>query len=151
QANRGPTVLTPSYAETLPPRLPFLPKALGDALDLAGGGGYARGRKPLLPRLDPKDKPRGHRNAPFPPPRPLDARDRHPRACAGCSGRRQFGPFRNADGHGPRGDRAVREAPEVRSQGPALARPRPLHPVGRPWLDADLCALAPDRLRGRDA
>ena len=34
---------------------------------------------------------------------------------------------------------------------PALARPRPLRPVGRPWLDADLCAALPDRLRAADA
>ena len=32
----------------------------------------------------------------------------------------------------------------------ALARPRPLRAVGRPWLDADLCAAAPDRLRPAD-
>ena len=58
---------------------------------------------------------------------------------------------RNADGHGRRGDRAVHTASEVRSRRPALARPRPLHPVGRAWLDADLCAALPDRLRAADA
>ena len=33
---------------------------------------------------------------------------------------------------------------------PALARPRPLHPVGRPRLDADLLLALPDRLRAAD-
>ena len=33
---------------------------------------------------------------------------------------------------------------------PALARPRPLHPVGRPRLDADLRLALSDRLRAAD-
>ena len=44
----------------------------------------------------------------------------------------------------------VHAAPEVRRVRPALARPRPLHPVGRPWLDADLRLALSDRLRAAD-
>src|SRR4029450_13015239 len=45
----------------------------------------------------------------------------------------------------------VHQVHEVRRLGAALARPRPLRPVGRPWLDAALFAAAPPRLRGHDA
>ena len=43
-------------------------------------------------------------------------------------------------------DRAVDPLPEIRRRRPALARPRPLRAVRRPWLDAALCAAAPHRL-----
>ncbi len=43
------------------------------------------------------------------------------------------------------------QIPEVRRLGAALARPRPLHPVGRPRLDAALFAAASHRLRRHDA
>ena len=74
----------------------------------------------------------------------------HSRAGDGCGRSRQFGPSRHADGHGRRRHGAVHAAPEVRLRRPALARPRPLRPVGRPWLDADLCAAASDRLCAAD-
>ncbi len=35
--------------------------------------------------------------------------------------------------------------PQVRRRRPALAGPRPLRAVGRPWLDAALCAALPHR------
>ena len=69
-------------------------------------------------------------------------------------GRRAAGglrPSRHADGHGRRRHRPVLEVPEVRRLGAELARPRPLHPVGRPRLDAALFAAASDRLRRHDA
>ena len=45
---------------------------------------------------------------------------------------------------------SVHPPSEVRSDRSALAGPRPLHPVGRPRLDADLRFALPDRLRAAD-
>ncbi len=59
-------------------------------------------------------------------------------------------PPRHADGHGRRRHRAVDAVPEIRPRRPALAGPRPLRAVGRPRLDAAVCAAASDRLRGHD-
>uniref|UniRef100_A0A0N4ZCV8 LigA n=1 Tax=Parastrongyloides trichosuri TaxID=131310 RepID=A0A0N4ZCV8_PARTI len=76
---------------------------------------------------------------------------RHPGAVHGCGRKGQERPPRHADGHGRRRHRPLFEIPEVRRQPPRLGRPRPLHPVGGPRLDADLQPAAPDGLQGRDA
>ena len=67
-------------------------------------------------------------------------------------GRRREGqkrPSRPADGRGRHRDGAVPRRAEIRRRRPALARPRPLRAVGRPWLDAALFAALSDRGRRR--
>ena len=59
----------------------------------------------------------------------------------------ELGAPRPADGRRADGLRALDAASCAQSRRPALARPRPLRPLGRPRLDAALRAAPPDRLR----
>ena len=85
-------------------------------------------------------------------------RDQHLRDMADCirfpvHGRRAAGqerPSRRAHGHGRHRHRAVQGLHAVRCGGAALDRPRPVHPVERPRLDAALQPALPDRLQGHD-
>ena len=63
----------------------------------------------------------------------------------------QIGPPRSADGRRRHRDGAVHAGAEIRSGRSDLARPRPLRALGRPRLDAGLCAAASARLRVGDA
>src|SRR3546814_18672903 len=73
----------------------------------------------------------------------------HPRPGHGRRAAGEFRPSRHADGHGRCGDGAVQPLPEVRPAEPAVARPRPLRAVGRPWLAAAVCpAVSEDRKSG---
>ena len=83
--------------------------------------------------------------------RPPRHGERHPGSRHGRRAAGGLGPPRHADGHGRRRHGAVHQVHEVRRLGAALARPRPLHPVGRPRLDAALFAAASHRLRRHDA
>ena len=76
---------------------------------------------------------------------------RHPRPVDGCGAGRPTAATPACRWAWPTSPRCCcREYPQVRSGRPALARPRPVRAVGRPRLDADLCAAPPDRLRPAD-
>ena len=64
-----------------------------------------------------------------------------------CRQQGQVRPPRHADGHGRYRRGAVEPPPAPQPRRPALARPRPLRAVQRPWIDAALRAASPDRLR----
>ena len=117
----------------------------------AEGPGEARKAAPDQDEADKGPTLHGHRRPARPASRPLVARRRDPHAHARCRRRRQFRPFRHADGHGRRRDRPLPPPSALRPFRPRLARPRPLRPVGRPRLDAALCAAAPHRLCRDDA
>ena len=76
--------------------------------------------------------------------------ERHPCARHGCGREGQIRPPRHAHGHGGCGDGAVHPVPEVRRRRARLAGPRPVRALGRPRLDAALCAAPPHRLSRRD-
>ncbi len=68
---------------------------------------------------------------------------RHPDSRRRCGAARQVGTSGTADGHGQRRDGAVDPIPEVRPGDARMGRSRPVHPVGRPWLDAAVFASLP--------
>ena len=77
----------------------------------------------------------------------LAHRQRHSRSGHGRRGEGQLRPPRDADGDGRRRGDPLAAASPLQRQGPALARPGSLRPVGRPRLDAALLDAAPRRLR----
>ena len=62
----------------------------------------------------------------------------------------EVGSSGHADGHGRRRYRSVFAVPQIRSCRPGVAGSRSFCAVRRSWLDAAVCAVAPDGLRGRD-
>src|SRR5688572_16543727 len=76
--------------------------------------------------------------------------ERDPRACHGRGRAGEIRPSRPADGRGRYGNRAVHSLHEIGSSRSGLAGPRPLRAFGRAWLDADLRAAPPARLRKDD-
>ena len=112
-------------------------------------GDPSDGRAARAPRAG-KAAPGEH---PRPPPafrRPLDEGSRAQGAGDGRGAEGEFRASGTADGHGRRGDRPLREAPEVRCEHAVLAGPRPLRAVGRARVDAALRPLVPDRLQPHD-
>ena len=98
---------------------PWRVKALWPALDL----------RPRLDKSVPtavfraKDRPQlDIETLTHPQSRPLADRHRDPDAHPRRGSRREFGPFRHADGHGRRGDGALRQAPEIRRLPPRPGR-----------------------------
>jgi hypothetical protein len=84
------------------------------------------------------------------PPKPSPSKTRHqhhPHALGRRRAERQLRPSRHAHGRRRHGLHALDKVPEVQPERSALVRPRPLHPLRRPRLDAALQPAASDRLR----
>ena len=63
----------------------------------------------------------------------------------GCRREGEIRPSGPADGRGRHRHRAVHAVPEIRRRRSEMAGPRPLRALGRPRLDAALCAALSDR------